>query len=209
MIRINLLGVARPTAKAAGPAPTAARQGLIFGGSALIAFMIVGFFFWYWTHQINALNEEYAKQKREADRLAQIRAENQRYQAQLDQLQRRNNTIQQLLQNKVGPADFMASLADLTTRRPDVYLLTVAPEGNRVAIRGQANTVESISRYIGALKESNRFQDVQLRQYFQDDEYNQLSFKFNLDCIYKLPPPAAPGAPPPAGAGAPARRAAM
>jgi Tfp pilus assembly protein PilO len=95
MIRINLLGVAKPT-KVTGPPPTVARQAVIFIVSAVVAFGIVGFFYRYWTSQIETLNKQKAEQERERDRLAQIRAENDRYRAQLQQLQRRQDTIQQL-----------------------------------------------------------------------------------------------------------------
>lgn len=200
MIRINLLGVARPT-KVSGPPPTVARHALVFGVSAVVAFGIVGFFYRYWSSQIDTLNKQKAEQQRERDRLAQIRAENDRYRAQLEQLQRRQDTIQQLQDSKAGPVDFMDRLGDIVNRSNDLYLLAVNPDGARVAIRGQSNSVESISNFIARLKDSGSFGDVQLRQYYQDDEHNRLSFKFNLDCTYKLPSAAHP---PAQAAGAPA-----
>ncbi len=56
-----------------------------------------------------------------------------------------------------------------------------------------------------ALKRSTSFNDVQLRQYWEDDVANRLAYKFNLDCVYK-PPVTTPAAAPPA---APGRRAGM
>ena len=48
MIRINLLGIARPSAvKQAGPPTTVARQALIFVVSAVVAFGVVGFVWRY------------------------------------------------------------------------------------------------------------------------------------------------------------------
>lgn len=210
MIKINLLGVVRPVAaKPAGPPPTLGRQVLILVISAVVAFGIVGFIYQYWTNQIDTLNKDIAEQKREADRLAQIRAENQRYQAQIQQQQRRINTIQTLENSRVGPVDFMTSLGDIVNRSNDLYLLTVSPDGARVAIRGQSNSVESIANFIANLKNSGRFQEVQLRQYYQDDQFNRLSFKFNLDCVYRLPPAASPAAQPAGAPGAPARQAGL
>jgi type IV pilus assembly protein PilN len=193
MIRINLLGVAKPT-KTAGPPPTAARQAVIFIVSALVAFGIVGFFYQYWSSQIATLNKQKAEQERERDRLAQIRAENDRYRAQLEQLQRRQDTIQQLQDSKAGPVDFMDRLGDIVNRSSDLYLLAVTPDGARVAIRGQADSVASIANFIAHLQGSPSFGDVQLRQYYQDDQHNRLSFKFNLDCTYTPPSTAHPPA---------------
>ena len=208
MIRINLLGVAKPVK--AAPTPTSAgRQAAIFVVSAVVAGGIVFFLWWIWSNQIADLNKKIADEKREADRLAQIRAENQKYVAQREQLERRINTIQALLNSKAGPVDFMTYLGTVATHNPDLYLLTVSPDGARVAIKGQSNSVESIANFIANLQSSGRFSDVQLRQYFQDDQFSRLAFKFNIDCVYKLPlaqPPAAQGQPG-AGPATPARQA--
>ena len=207
MIRINLLGVARPMAKPAAAPPTAARQALIFVASLLAVFAVVGFIWRYWTTEINRLNQEYAKQQIEAERLKQIRAENLRYVQQRQQLESRINTIQTLVNSRVGPVDFMTALGNVVNRSSDLYLMTVTPEGARVVIRGQSNSVESIGNFVASLKNSGRFDEVQLRQYFQDDQHDRLSFKFQLDCVYKLPS-AAPAAVQPAAA-APGRQAGM
>lgn len=208
MIRINLLGVAKPVKPAPVPTSTG-RQAAIFVVSAVIAFGIVGFMYRIWSNQIADLNKKIADERREADRLAQIRAENQRYVAQREQLERRINTIQALLNSKAGPVDFMTLLANVATHNNDLYLLTVSPEGARVVMKGQSNSVESIATFIAELQSSGRFQDVQLRQYFQDDQFNRLAFKFNIDCVYKMPPaqPPAAQAQPGAGQATPARQA--
>jgi Tfp pilus assembly protein PilN len=209
MIRINLLGVARRAAKPPGPPPTAARQAVIFVASLLVAFGVVGFMYRYWTSQIADLNKKLVDEKREADRLAGIRAENQRYLAQQQQLERRTNTIQMLEASRVGPTDFMTTLGALVNRTNDLYLLTITPAGDRTVIQGQSNSVESIATFVAALKNSGNFVDVQLRQYFQDDQQNRLNFKFSIDCVYKTPSAAPPVAPPGAAPAAPARQAGM
>jgi Tfp pilus assembly protein PilN len=209
MIRINLLGVARPVAKPPGPPLTAARQTVIFMASLLVAFGLVGFMYRYWTNQIADLSKKVADEKREADRLAGIRAENQRYLAQEQQMKGRSNTIQKLQDSRVGQAHFMATLGALVNRTNDLYLLTVTPAGARTVIQGQSNSVESIATFVAALKNSGSFDDVQLRQYFQDDQYNRMTFKFNIDCVYKMPSAAPPAAPPGVAPAAPARQAGM
>jgi len=207
MIKINLLGVARPAARPAAPPPTAARQALIFVASLIVAFAVVGFIYRYWTSEIDKLNKRYAEEQREAERLKQIRVENQRYLQQRQQLESRINTIQTLQNSRVGPVDFMTALGNVVNRSNDLYLLTVTPEGARVGIRGQSNSVESIGNFIANLKNSSSFEDVQLRQYFQDDQQNRMSFKFHLDCVYKLPSAAPPAAQP--AAAAPGRQAGL
>lgn len=64
-------------------------------------------------------------------------------------------------------------------------------------MQGQAHSVHSIANFIANLQQTDRFRDVQLRQYYQDnDQFDRLNFRFNLDCVYQLPRVA-----PPAGAG--------
>jgi len=210
MIRINLLGVARPRpVKVAGPPPTAAKQAIMFVGSLVVALVIVGAFYLIWTAEVTKLTKERDEQKREQERLAQIRAEVQRLNQQKQQLERRKNTIQTLQNNRVGPADFMTALGNTVNRTNELYLLSVNPEGERVALNGQANTVQAIANFITELKRSDRFKDVQLRRYFQDDQDSRRSFKFNIDIVYKLPQAPAPEMKPAATPAAPGARAAM
>ena len=211
MIKINLLGLARPVSAKASTAPlTAVHQALIFVGAAVVAFLVVGFFYTYWTNQISELERNLKKEKAEQARLAAIQVENQRYKQQRKDLEERINTIQMLQQSRVGPVELMTVLGNTVNRTTDLYLLTAGMEGNRLVLKGQSNSVEAIANFISALKVSKGISDVQLRQYYQDDQHNRPSFKFNIDCVYSVATAAAPAAAQPAmpSAAAP-RRAAM
>jgi Tfp pilus assembly protein PilN len=199
MIKINLLGVARPVSARASTAPlTAVHQALIFVGAAVVAFLVVGFFYTYWTSQINELERNLKKEKAEQARLAAIQAENQRYKQQRIDLEERINTIQMLQQSRVGPVELMTVLGNTANRTSDLYLLTAGMDGNRLVLKGQSNSVESIATFMSALKASKGVSDVQLRQYYQDDQHNRTNFKFNIDCVYSVATVAAPTAAQPA-----------
>ncbi len=207
MIRINLLGVAPPpVAKPAGPPPAAARMALVFVGSLIVGFVVVGVIWKIWDAKVKDLETKLAKERAEQSRLAAIQAENMRFVAQIRDLETRKNTTQMLLNSRIGPVELMTALGNTVNRTSDLYLLTVSPVGGRVSIRGQSMSVESIARFIGALKESGSFDDVQLQRYYQDDVYNRLSFKFDIDCVFKSSAAAAAAGPAQA---APARRAGM
>jgi Tfp pilus assembly protein PilN len=199
MIKINLLGVARPASARSATAPlTGAHQALIFVGTAVVAFLVVGFLYTYWSSQISGLERDLKKEKAEQARLAAIQVENQRYKQQRIDLEERINTIQMLQQSRVGPVELMAVLGNTVNRTADLYLLTAGMDGNRLVLKGQANTVESIAAFLSALKGSKGISDVQLRQYYQDDQHTRTSFKFNIDCVYSVAPPAVPAAGQPA-----------
>ena len=86
-----------------------------------------------------------------------------------------------------GPVDLMEGLGETVSQTRDLYLLQVTPEGNVLHIRGEANRVPAIAQFIKALTSSQRFADVKLRQYYQDNQNGRTNFKFNLDCAY-VPP---------------------
>jgi Tfp pilus assembly protein PilN len=158
---------------------------LIFAGSLIVAFVVVLVIWQIWSARVKDLEKELAKQKAEQARLAAIQAENMRYLAQIRDLETRKNTTQMLLNGRVGPVELMTALGNTVNRTSDLYLLTVTPSAGRLAVRGQSNTVESIARFISALKESGSFDDVQLQRYYEDDIAARLSFKFDLDCVFR------------------------
>lgn len=199
MIKINLLGLARPVSAKAPSAPlTAVHQALIFVGAAVVAFLVVGFFYTYWTNQISELERNLKKEKAEQARLVAIQVENQRYKQQRKDLEERINTIQMLQQSRVGPVELMTILGNTVNRTSDLYLLAAGMDGNRLVLKGQSNSVESIASFMSVLKASKGVSDVQLRQYYQDDQHNRTTFKFNIDCVYSVATAAAPAAAQPA-----------
>src|SRR5579859_1988128 len=202
MIRINLLGVTKPVARTsgAGPSEGMAPEAIIIPGVLLVVLgLVAGFVWWYWSSQIDALNKRYVAAQREQARLAGIMEQNKIYEARLNQLQQRINTIQTLQSSRTGPVELMHVLGLLANRSNDLYLLTVATTGGRLVLTGQANTPDAIANFIGALQRSDTFDDVQLRQSVEDDKDKRVSFKFNLDCVFKQTAPetaTAPGAQP-------------
>jgi Tfp pilus assembly protein PilN len=210
MIKINLLGVAPPpTAAMPGPPATPAFQAATFVGALVVCFAVVGLFFRVWSGAVADLEKQKNDQEREQARLAAIKAENERYQKQIKQLEQRNNTIEMLQVSRVGPVELMTTLGAVVNRRNDVYLSSVAPAGERLAIHGQSNSVESMADFMSALDHSGSFTDVQLRQFYEDDLQGRVRYKFSLDCIYKSAAAAAQQAGAPATATTPPRRAGM
>ena len=66
MIRINLLGAAKPAAQAAGPAEAIASGAIIIPGALLVVLaLITGFVYWYLSSRIAMLQKNLADQQRE------------------------------------------------------------------------------------------------------------------------------------------------
>jgi len=192
MIRINLLGVTKPVARTSGGGPSEgmAPEAIIIPGILLVVLgLLAVFVWWYWTGQIAALNKRNDAALREQTRLAGIMEQNKVYEARLNQLQLRISTIQTLQNSRTGPVELMRVLGTLANRSNDLYLLTVNTTGGRLVLTGQANSPDAIANFIGALQHSDTFDDVQLRQSAEDDQGKRVSFKFNLDCVFKQSAP--------------------
>jgi Tfp pilus assembly protein PilN len=212
MIKINLLGVApAPMAAAAGPPATRQFQIGLFVGTMVVSFAAVGFVWRLWSSAIDTEQKHLSDEKRRQADLQGIKAQNDRYQAQLKDLQQRIDTIETLRAGRVGPVEEMTALGDVINRTNDVYLSTMSPQGDRVVLNGQSGSVSSMATFLSSLQKSGYFADVQLRRFFQDNQKEQLAYKFVVDMVYKSPSMAAPAGQTaaPSGAAAPAKRAGL
>ena len=210
MIKINLLGAAPPPTKApsvGGPPAPVATQVIMLVGALIICFGIVGIFYKIWSNQITDYENKLKKEQVRRTELAGVKAQNERYQQRLRDLETRINTIQALQNSRVGPVELMSALGGVVSKTNDVYLYTMAPVGDRVQLKGQSGTVESMATFLASLKNSGSFEDVQLEQFFEDDQKELLTYKFTLNCQFKSPTggasPTAGAAPGGAAAGGP------
>jgi len=186
MIKINLLGVAPPTPRALpGPPATKVVQIVTLVGALVVSFAIVGVIYEIWNNQIAELDRSLKKEKLRQTELSMVKTQNERYQQRLRDLETRINTIQALQNSRVGPVELMTSLGNIVNRTTDVYLVTLAAQEGRMQLKGQAGAVESMANFLAFLKSNGFFQDVQLQQFYQDDQHNRLTYKFTVDFLSK------------------------
>jgi hypothetical protein len=81
----------------------------------------------------------------------------------------------------------MSAMGNVISKTNDVFLYTMAPTGDRVQLKGQSGTVDSMAYFLTSLKHSGFFDDVQLEQFYQDDQHERLAYKFTLSCLFKSP----------------------
>jgi Tfp pilus assembly protein PilN len=189
MIKINLLGVAPPPTKmvSVGGAPPAAKatQIIMFVAALLVCFGIVGIIYKIWSNQIDDLTKARDREKIRAAELATVKAQNAKYQQRLQDLETRINTIQALQNSRVGPVELMSSLGNVVSKTTDVYLFTMAPVGEKLELKGQSGTVDSMASFMAYLKNSGYYHDIELQQFYQDDQHERLTYKFALNCAFK------------------------
>jgi Tfp pilus assembly protein PilN len=199
MIKINLLGAAPPPkvpSAGAGPAPLVT-QIVMLVGSLAVCFGIVGVIYVIWSNQIGDLEKARDRERIRQTDLAAVKAQNATYQQRLKDLETRINTIQALQNSRVGPVELMSVLGNVVNKTRDVFLYTMTPAGNLLAIKGQSNSVDSMATFLSSLKNSGSFPEVQLDQFYEDDQHDRLTYKFSVSCQFKSP---TGGTVPPAGA---------
>jgi Tfp pilus assembly protein PilN len=193
MIKINLLGVmggGPAPVPTAGAPPSSARHAITFVGALVVFLIVVGFFYRIWSSDIDHLQVRLREEKAEQQRLEGIRQENLKYLQRRKDLEQRINTIQMLQNSRVGPVTLMQALANTISKTKDLYLSSMRSEGARLVLSGESNTVEAIADLVTAMKANSTFEDVQLRQYYEDDRETKTTYKFNIDFIQHVPQPA-------------------
>jgi Tfp pilus assembly protein PilN len=196
MIKINLLE--EPGVRDVGmeEAPSSASfQVKVLLPCVLAALAILGSLYGFWSHRIHQANDRLVVEQREAARLAAIQAENQRYEREVQERQARIQTIQALENSRTGPVELMQLLAASVNRTLGLYLLSVSSKNGRLGLDGGSPSVDSIADLITALEKAGSFGDVQLHQYYEDDRFDQVHFRFNLDCVYQPRNPAVAATP--------------
>lgn len=208
MMKINLLGgpkVVAPTEAPSAVAPSAIIvPAAVFVALGLVALIV----FFSLKSSISDLDAKIAAAQRLKAELATVKQQADNYERQLNELQQRKDTVDALAKSRVGPVELMRALGVTSTRSTDLYLNSVQTAGNRLTIKGEANSPDTIANFLSYLQGSGSFSDVKLQQSFQNNKGGRTSFDFTLNCAFEssaAPAPMAPGGQ--RGAGPAGRRA--
>ncbi len=204
MIRINLLGQARPKA-ARRPVPLEATlQILLF---VLCLLFAVGFLVVDYTHTNRKVVDMQGKIRTlEGDkaRLENLKQQVEGFDRQKAVLQQRISVIEQLQRNRTGGQELLDAVSNTVTRTDTLWLTSMTRKGNAMTIEGTAGSINAVANFITQLKRSGYFQKVEIKESRQDDKNTAVqTFLFTLMAEFAPPQikPAAQPAPP-----APARK---
>ena len=206
MIRINLLGQARPKA-GRRPVDTGAAMPVVFIGAG-VALGLVALIFFYLSLQ-KQLSEENARiktlQAQKAD-LMQIKAQVDQFEAQKKVLTQRVQTIEQLQRDRTGGQELLDMVANTVSRTENLWLTNMTRKGNTLAIEGSSASINSVANFITAMKRSGYFQKVEIDETKQTDNRNVETFTFKLNAEISSTGPQAKPASTPAPNPAPAKK---
>lgn len=193
MVKINLLrerAVEQPVAKA--PVEAKPIQAILIVAVLVVAAVAVGT--WYWWSVYNQLTEKRqlaADLQKEADRLAQVQQEVEKYEAINKILEDRKNVIEQLKKNQTGPIEMMNTLIQSLPEKDtqlwfESLTQTADAQGSVTHIIGYAYDVNAIADFYSNLRKLSYFSTVDWLYY----DKTKTPIKFEFDCRKAVETPA-------------------
>lgn len=188
MIRINLLGIAKPKKGKRGrfamPKITTDGPSPLYVGLGVLALSCCWL---YWTHRnLEATHEKLHVQIQDADRsIASMVKVKQAYlerQKEYDIVKRRFDVIDQLRASQVGPVPLLNCISETVNKTDGVWLHNMRDDGATVSLDGTALGANAVANLMTNLKNSGYFKDVELRETAQEDNPRLQTFSFTLVC---------------------------
>jgi len=188
MIRINLLGRARPKAARQAVPLEATLQIVFFAAALLVAFGVL-YYNWHSTNQqIAEVRQHIQKQTGEKARLEQLKAQVDDFERQKTVLQQRINIIEALQRNRTGGQELLDALANTVTRTDTLWLTSLTRQGNVLTILGTAGSINAVANFITQLEHSGYFNQIEIKESTQDTKNVAVeTFTFTLTAQFSLP----------------------
>ena len=188
MIRINLLGRARPKAARQAVPLEATLQVVFFAAALLVAFGVL-YYNWHSTNQqIIEVRLHIQKQTGEKARLEQLKAQVDEFERQRAVLQQRINIIEALQRNRTGGQDLLDALANTVVRTDTLWLTSFTRTGNGLTIIGTAGSINAVANFITQLEHSGYFNQIEIKESAQDTKNTAIqTFTFTLTAQFSLP----------------------
>jgi type IV pilus assembly protein PilN len=169
MIRINLLGQARPKATKSSVPVEGAMQ-VVMGLVALVAaFVVLGIIYYQQNSQLNTVQAKISQLKAEKANLEQVKADVDRFEAQKATLQQRIDVIETLQKNRSGGQDLLQMVANTVVRVDELWLTSMNRTGNSLDVQGEAGSINAVANFITQMKRSGYFDNVEIKEAKEND----------------------------------------
>jgi Tfp pilus assembly protein PilN len=191
MIRINLLGTAKPKNKRGSSAVTAPTIEIGEVSSPkvkiLVAVMIaVAFNAGYWyrlDHQARGIAAKMNVAEQENRDLAGVKVKYLERQKQADNYKRRVDVIDQLRAAQSGPSNLLNTIGDTVNNTEAVWLNSMKDQGANISIQGMALSADAVANLIQNLQKTGYFKNIEIKETYQDEQVkNMQAFQFELTC---------------------------
>jgi type IV pilus assembly protein PilN len=203
MIRINLLGQARPKpTRTAAPLESTFQIGMLLL-ALLIAVAVLGLDWAQSTKRIQQTQQHIDALRQQKAQLDQIKQQVDEFEKQKALLQTRINVIEELQRNRTGGQELLDAVANTVVRADTVWLNTLLRKGNALTLTGTAGSVDAVAEFITQLRRSGYFQEVEIKEAHQNENPTVQLFEFTIDANFAPPRGEAPAVPTPPATVAP------
>jgi Tfp pilus assembly protein PilN len=169
MIRINLLGQARPKA-AKQAVPLEATVQILFACVAIgLAVVILGISYYQQKRQLDDTNKRISALKAEKASLQQIKQDVDRFESEKSVLQQRIDVIETLQKNRTGAQDMLQMVANTVVRIDALWLTNLERKGDSLQLDGEAGSINAVANFITELKKSGYFDQVEIKTASEND----------------------------------------
>ena len=193
MIRINLLGQARPKASRRPVDTGTALPALFVGAGLVFGLLILGYLYYSWQRQLTEENNRIKQLQVQKTDLEQVKMQVEAFEKQKAVLQQRVQTIEQLQRDRTGGQELLDQIANTVSRTENLWLTSMIKKGNTLSLDGSSASVNAVANFISALKRSGYFSKVEIKESKQDEKNTAVqTFLFQLTADITPPPAAAP-----------------
>jgi len=169
MIRINLLGQARPKAAKQAVPLEATLQVILFIAAVAVAAVILAVVYVRQRSDLEATNKRIAALKAEKASLQQIKQDVDRFESEKATLQQRIDVIETLQKNRSGGQELLQMVANTVVRVDSLWLTELNRTSDSLQIKGEAGSINAIANFITEMKRSGYFDKVEIKSAKEDD----------------------------------------
>ncbi len=199
MIRINLLGQARPKATKQAVPLEATLQILLGIAALVIAVVVLWVTYASQKRDLDTTNARIASLKAEKTSLQQVKQEVDQFESQKKALQTRIDVIEELQKNRSGAQELLQMVANTVVRVDELWLTSLDRKGNTLEIAGEAGSINAVANFITQLKRSGYFDQIEIKEAKEDDVAKAVTtygFTMSAAIAAQPSPPAQPQAKP-------------
>jgi len=184
MIRINLLGQARPKAAKQAVPLEATLQIVLAIAAVAVAAVILSVVYFRQKSDLDTINKNIAKLRAEKASLEQIKQDVDRFEAEKSTLQQRIDVIETLQKNRSGAQDLLQMVANTVVRVDQLWLTSVERKSDSLQIKGEAGSINAVANFITELKRSGYFDKIEIKNAKEDDiEPGVETYSFEMNVV--------------------------
>lgn len=201
MIRINLLGQARPKAQRRAVPLEATFQIGMFLLALLVATAVLGLDYAQTNKKVTETQQSIDNLRKQKAQLDQIKQQVDAFEKEKALLQTRINVIEALQKNRTGGQELLDAVANTVSRADTVWLTKFDRKGDALTFTGTAGSIDAVAEFITQLRQSGYFQGIEIKEAHQNDNPAVQLFEFTINASFAPPQTqaiAAPAPPPPA-----------